>query len=479
MNSPFDERKYKRLLKGLELTELLLSDFLTDNIDFRLDAEYFSKKNIELNNQLDRTGFIRINDFAFVTDGIHSSIDYSEESSIKLVSATTPRENYFDFSRNVFISKKAHLLNPRTALKIRDIVISTVGTIGNCAVIKSSDLPANSDRHVGIIRIKNKRFLPNYVSTFLLSKYGRFQTFRESTGNVQLNLFIYKIKTLKIAALPLAFQKKIEKIVELAHSKLEQSQSLYCQAEELLLKNIGLKDFKPSKKASNVKSFKESFLKTGRLDAEYYQPKYDFIESTFDKFDRVTLSDIVSYPISSGITPKAGGADYTDAENGIPFIRAVDLVNGEVNANNFNYIKPNVHNGILKRTQLKKDDVLFSIAGTVGRCAIFQHEFEANINQAVAILRFNEAKVLKLYLIAFFNSYIGKEFVSKYARQGLQTNLNLEEVGALKIPVIDLKIQRQITAVIKESFSLRKESEKLLDKAKEMAEREIEGRDSK
>jgi type I restriction enzyme S subunit/type I restriction enzyme M protein len=55
----------------------------------------------------------------------------------------------------------------------------------------------------------------------------------------------------------------------------EQSQTLYRQAEELLLESLGLKDFQPSRKNKNIKDFSESFLSTGRLDAEYYQPKYE------------------------------------------------------------------------------------------------------------------------------------------------------------------------------------------------------------
>jgi restriction endonuclease S subunit len=82
-----------------------------------------------------------------------------------------------------------------------------------------------------------------------------------------------------------------------------------------------------------------------------------------------------------------------------------------------------------------------------------------------------------LYLVAFFNSYIGKEFISKYARQGLQTNLNLEEVGALRIPVIDYNIQQQIAELIRKSFYLCAESKRLLGEAKDMVEKEIEGCD--
>ena len=221
-------------------------------------------------------------------------------------------------------------------------------------------------------------------------------------------------------------------------------------------------------------SFKDSFLNSGRLDAEYYQKKYEQIEIKFNKFERIKISDLVTYPISSGMTPKSGGEDYTDEISGIPFVRAVDLNNGEVIISNFNYIKTEIHNGILSRTQLIKGDVLLSIAGTVGRSAIFNHEFKANINQAVSILRFEEDQIKRLYLIVFFNSEIGKIHISKYARQGVQTNLNLNEVSNLKIPVLEWSAQEKISQKVQESVDIKRKSKQLLEIAKTGVERAIE-----
>lgn len=128
----------------------------------------------------------------------------------------------------------------------------------------------------------------------------------------------------------------------------------------------------------------------------------------------------------------------------------------------------------MRKTQVKKNDVLFSIAGTVGRCAIFDHGFEANINQAVSILRFDENQLKRLYLIAFFNSRIGKVYVSKYARQGLQTNLNLNEVSEIKIPILGWNTQEEISKKIQESFDIKEKSKQLLEIAKTGVERAIE-----
>jgi hypothetical protein len=237
-------------------------------------------------------------------------------------------------------------------------------------------------------------------------------------------------------------------------------------AEDILLNELGLVNWKPKSKkfkyfgvsfevddSITSKSFSE-VIKNWRFDAEHWEPQYDDIIQAFNKFPRRAIGSLIVAPVASGATPKAGGDDYTNADDGYPFLRAVDLVNGRVITSDFLYIKEKIHKGILKRTQLKKDDVLVSIAGTVGRAAIFDHSFEANINQALCILRLaDEATVKRLFLVTLLNSFIGKKFVAKTARQGLQTNLNLKEISALEIPIIDMKVQKKISDTVLKSFT--------------------------
>ena len=87
------------------------------NDDHRIDAEYFGKNILDTLEKLSDFGTLKIGDIANVTDGIHDSIDYDENSPINLISATSPKENVFDLSRGAFISEKAHKQNPRTALR--------------------------------------------------------------------------------------------------------------------------------------------------------------------------------------------------------------------------------------------------------------------------------------------------------------------------------------------------------------------------
>lgn len=55
--------------------------------------------------------------------------------------------------------------------------------------------------------------------------------------------------------------------------------SAYQQAETLLLDALNLTGFSPNTDNTNIKSFQESFITSGRLDAEHYQPKFDEIEA--------------------------------------------------------------------------------------------------------------------------------------------------------------------------------------------------------
>lgn len=468
-------------MEGLEITIINRNEILNDNTEFRIDSEYYKKEYLQLYQYI--KGAPMLDNLVYMSD-LSTNGSFAMVAAIKndsnpkiipFIRSGNVGDTFLNQSELEFISEEAHLRLPKSTTQLHDIMMARKGKIGGASIIMPEDVNFNCNENVIKLDILDKKSLnPFYFTAYFNCKYGKKQIERLSTGNVQPWVSIFQIRKLLIPICAPPFQKEIRLLLEKAHNTNNLSIQTYKQAETLLLSYLGLEDFIPSVEQVNLKNFKESFLATGRLDAEYYQKKYDDLENYFDSFERKKLGDFITYPVSSGVTPKAGGDDYTDSESGVPFIRAVDLQNGEVTTSNFIYIKPNIHTGILKRTQLKQGDVLFSIAGTVGRSALFNHSFQANINQAVSILRFNDNEIKRLYIVAFFNSKIGKEFVSKYSRQGLQTNLNLNEVADLRVPLIDYSIQESIASLVEESFQLKKQSEELLERAKRAVEIAIE-----
>jgi restriction endonuclease S subunit len=441
----------------------------------RFDPEYYHPENLFLLKILEEKKHNRIGDFSFVTDGIHASIDFDENSKINLLSAKAPKENCFDLSGTSFISKIQDEKNKRTRLKKDDVIISTVGTIGNCAVVDESILPANADRHVGIVRIKND-LPPRFLSTFLLSKYGKFQTYRESTGNVQLNLFIYKIKEILVPKFSFNFQSKVENLCLKASNLRSNSKSLYSQAEQLLLSELGFLDWKPK----HVLSFVRNYSKTEqaeRIDAEYFQPKYDDIVKVIKNYqggwDTLSnLCNLIGHP-SNPPYAESNDKDKTfivtqkhlgDYSLNDEFWKDEDALytTNEFVKKNSQYI-------------LKQDDVLlYSVGAYIGKANIYKETTKATIGSFLTLLRTKQEKLNPYYLMVFLNTNIGVMLSKQHQRGMAQQYLYPYDIRTFPIPLLDKEIQTQIQRKITESFNLRKQSKHLLECAKQAVEMAIE-----
>lgn len=116
----------------------------------------------------------------------------------------------------------------------------------------------------------------------------------------------------------------------------------------------------------------------------------------FHSFKLTPLSELCKL-ITKGTTPTTLGKNFTNS--GINFIKVESILeNHSFNREKFSYINKTT-NFILKRSILHSGDILFTIAGTLGRFALVDDSIlPANTNQAVAIIRVNKDKILPEYL---------------------------------------------------------------------------------
>ena len=146
----------------------------------------------------------------------------------------------------------------------------------------------------------------------------------------------------------------------------------------------------------------------------------------------------MSLLITKGTTPinKSG-------EGTINFIKIenINADNGEIIPEM--KISEDEHNGYLKRSQLQENDILFSIAGTLGRVSTVKSSIlPANTNQALAIIRIKDG-VLN-YITTVLKGNAVTDFIKKNPTVGAQPNLSLEQVGNLEIPYPILSEQTKI-----------------------------------
>lgn len=431
----------------------------------RFDAEYFKPEYLNFNSILENKKHILLNQIAFITDGIHTSIDFNERSNILLFSAKAPKENYLDISNLQCISQNQHKKNPRTSLAVGDVLISTVGTIGNIGTVTKEILPANSDRHVGIIRPYEMSSF--FLSTFLNSKYGRFQSIRKSAGNVQPNLYIKDLKTFIIPNLPKTFQQEIETLVKQSHEKQNEAKNLYDEAQNLLLEELGLLDFMPKHKLSFSVS-KQKIDEAKRIDSEYFQPKYDEIIEKIENYSGgYKRLSYFSKKYSTGYPFKSDSY----IKNGIYLIRINNIKEGNLDLSNIINI-PKKDQELSPKDIVKEDDILITMSGTIGNSCKIPHGISAVINQR--IMKISPKNIDFEVLPLFINSILGESQLKRIGTGGVQTNISSKDIMDIKIPLLKQSIQEQISQKITKSKILRKESKNLLELAKTKVEQEIE-----
>lgn len=162
---------------------------------------------------------------------------------------------------------------------------------------------------------------------------------------------------------------------------------------------------------------------------------------------KVKLGDVAEL-ITKGTTPSSIGGAYT--ESGINFVKSESIANSKhLNAAIFEKIDEETDKK-LKRSRLKKDDLLFSIAGAyLGKVAIVRDsDVPANTNQAVGIVRLKHDRVDKDYAYYFYSQKHITAYINNLSSQSSQPNLNLDLLGRLPFELKALEEQKKIAAVL-------------------------------
>jgi restriction endonuclease S subunit len=429
----------------------------------RLEAEYYQPKYMELLAQLRKKPISFLGRMAFVTDGIHASIDYDENSNIYCLSAQSVRDGFFDLSAHTMISNSQHQLNLRTSIREGDVIISSMGTIGLSAVAYQEMLPANAVRQVLIVRPKDKsEFFSYYLATFLNSKFGLFQSLREATGNVQQHLFIDKAVRFLIPQL--LIQNKIGELHKSAERKLISSNETINLAEQLLLSELGLQEWKPPHTLTYVRNYSQA-TQVRRMDAEYFQPKYDDIVKAIKNYKGGwdTLGNVVNIKDKNHKPEDKQSYKYIELANiaGKGEITDCMIEEGQDLPSR------------ARRKVAAGDVIVSSIEGSLSSIALIEKEYDQSLC-STGFHVVNSKSLNSATLLVLLKSIAGQLQLKKGCSGTILTAINRDELKKLILPLIDGKAQTQIQQKISESFILRKESKHLLECAKRAVEMAIE-----
>lgn len=136
--------------------------------------------------------------------------------------------------------------------------------------------------------------------------------------------------------------------------------------------------------------------------------------------------------ITKGTTPTSVGLAF--AQSGVPFLRVQNLIGGTVRFGKSDLFIDDSSHQSLRRSVIHPGDLLVSIAGTIGRCAIVPQGLpEMNCNQAVAIVRLLD-DAWGPCLMTWLSTPDANRQIGASAVTATISNLSLAQLGSLQVP---------------------------------------------
>lgn len=471
----------------LEISVVKYSEVQTDNESKRIDSEYFKQEYLENERIIKSRDYTKLLNVCYFIRNGDDCRDY-EENGIKYIRTGDIKEYGLDLNncatiRNDFISE--------IKLSIGDLLITRKGNYGKSQVINKKEI-LKSIISSEIFLIKLKNINPYYADTFLKSKFGQSQFERNIHGVSNFSVTQEALLNFLIPIFPKEFQLEIETMVKDSHKALENSKKLYKEAEKILYEALGLDaenplesilSFREKNKVIHnhlkrykrlnisIRTYKESYLKTGRLDAEYYQVKYDLIENIIKDYSKgyCKLSDIVFFTNGSFIPESF----YTEQAKRA-YIRIKELsLDSPINMKDCIYINDKFKNS--NETIVKENDfVIATIGNTIGKINLITKELEGSfISNNTSRFRLTNKNVNPIFLELLLRNSIVQEQIQREFTQTAQPKISNNSLENIIIPKIDYIIQKKIESRIKKSLELRDKSKELLENAKVKIENAI------
>ena len=134
------------------------------------------------------------------------------------------------------------------------------------------------------VRTDESEVLPEYLTAFLNTSYGVQDAKRRARISInQSNINAEELKRITIPILKKQIQETIRGLFNSAFDFVNKSESLYKEAEQILLSELGILNWKPKYKQSFIRNFSDTQL-SDRIDAEYFQPVYDDLVEVIKKY---------------------------------------------------------------------------------------------------------------------------------------------------------------------------------------------------
>ncbi len=438
------------------------------NKNERIDSQFFLPEFVESFNAVANGPHSMLSDVAHVTDGNHQKIaeNFDDSEGVRYLRGQDLGTDMMLHDRNiVHIPESCFNALKRSHIFKDDVLITIVGAnTGLIGLVHEPPKKLVANCKLGIARAEKSKIIPGYLYAFLIGRYGQHQILRSIRGGGQTGLILPDIRQLRIARLSNGFESRINDVSFYGHSKAMESKHVYVHAQNILLSELGLTDWRSKHRLTFVKNYSDT-EEAERIDAEYFQPKYAEIVNAIKGYKGGwdTLENLVALN-DKNYKPK-------DKQQ-YKYIELANITgNGEIADC---MVEEGQNLPSRARRKVKNGDLIVSsIEGSLSSIALINKEYHhALCSTGFHVI--NSKHYNSETLLVLLKSMVGQLQLKKGCSGTILTAINKDEFGKVALPVILPEKQIEIQLRVIESFELRKQSKHLLECAKQAVEMAIE-----
>ncbi len=423
--------------------------------DFRLDAEYWHP--IFVQNSPLVSPHNKLRDFVYQnianikSSPINRDFEYLEISQISL--------NSFEYQTTLIqLSEepdRAHYL-----LKKSDVVVSTVRPNRNAvAFIRTDGIVGSS----GLVVLRPNNIEAEYILAFCKTSYFINCLMRANKASMYPAVSINDILDTPLFVPTESFRLLVVETVKKSIFALDESKQIYAQAQTLLLTELGLADWQPKQQLTFVKNFSDT-ESAGRIDADYFQPKYEEIEEGIKSYSNGYTNIRNEFKQNKSTFEIGPEKLYRYVEIGSVNVSTGEIIPEEVLGKD---LPANA-----KRV-LEQGDVIVSKVRTY-RGAVTIVEEDGYVGSGAFCVLSENGRINKETLLACIRSKLFLTWSWKPNTGTSYPTLGDNDILDFPIPILPKEKQTIIQEKVLESFRLRRRAKDLLECAKRTVEIAIE-----
>ena len=444
---------------------------MTENDALRIDAEHYKAEYSKIKQLLIKKGCIELKkliDRPVMTGHTPSMKNESYYGgNVNFIKTDNLREHYIEGQSTDRLSAKGNSVIKRSSLKDGDVIVTIIGAtfqiVGRACLIKDKDLPANINQNIALIRVSEK-ISPELLTVYLNSYYGRNYLWYLSRQTEQVNLNCREIEKILIPVFSKRLQSLIDSLHKQAYALYQKADLLFQDAEEIVLSELNLLNWKPKHCLSFVKSYSDTQTAL-RIDAEYFQPKYEELMQKLNRYTNGidTISNIVKIK-NKNFTPKSD-ATYK-------YIELANIASNGKISGFFESLGKELPTRARRKVNVG-DVIVSSIEGSLSCIALIAEALDSALC-STGFYVINSNVINSETLLVLLKSKVGQLQLKKGCSGTILTAINNDEFSKIVIPKIPENIQDKIKLQISDMYKAKTISNNLLNIARKSVELAIE-----